>query len=605
MPPKPKASRSRSPSKSPMKSPQKSPSKLLSNDESPEYVNNTNIKVIVRFRPENEMERVSGATNIVSYHSDQQSVSVSVASNSNSFTFDRIFDENTRQEEIFNYSVKQTTDDLAQGYNGTVLCYGQTGSGKSYTMMGDLGDDESKGQTPRIFEQIFQGIENSPKTLEYTVGVSYLEIYNENLRDLLNPKNNSKLGIHENKVDGVYVSNLETLYVSNLNDVYTILDQGNKNRSVGATNMNEQSSRSHAIFQIRLNSKNLEDGIIKTGNLFLVDLAGSEKIDKTGATGQLLEEAKKINSSLSALGNVIYSLTDEKTTHVPYRDSKLTRILQESLGGNSRTTLIINCSPSSLNDQETLSTLRFGSRAKHIKNSVHINSELSNNELKKRFLEQAKINEENNHKIQKLEARNGTLEEENARLKEELEKYKGLSSMNGSSDEIMKLNDKIVQLETSHSSLTKELDQKTARITELESGAVESKESLVKLEALEKAIEHFSDHIEQVETQNKQLKKDIHSLQQMSNLKNTKIKELEQQLKGQEKLVEQDADLFEQKLNHLKGRVVSHRAKQRSVSDGKENSISSDLIRSRPSSKNRIGLNLRIVKPMRGGRQGT
>ncbi|KAG7783872.1 hypothetical protein KL910_000477 [Ogataea haglerorum] len=591
---------------SPTKSPSKLQYRLLAPELGPEYVNNTNIKVIVRFRPENEMEKASGATNCVEYHSDNQSISVTVASNTSNFTFDRIFSEDTEQEEIFNYSVRQTTDDLALGYNGTVLCYGQTGSGKSYTMMGDLHDERKKGQTPRIFEQIFQGIENSPKTLEYTVGVSYLEIYNENLRDLLNPKNNSKLAIHENKVDGVYVSNLETLYVSNLNDVYTILDQGNKNRSVGSTNMNEQSSRSHAIFQIRLSSKNLEDGIIKTGNLFLVDLAGSEKIDKTGASGQLLEEAKKINSSLSALGNVINSLTDGKSTHIPYRDSKLTRILQESLGGNSRTTLIINCSPSSLNDQETLSTLRFGSRAKYIKNSVHINSELSNNELKKRFFDQAKINEENNRKIQKLETRNQELEEENGQLKEELAKFKELMNMKTTSEEVAKLNDTIMMLKSSQLVLTRELEQKNAHIAELESKANVAVESTSKLEALEKAIEHFSDHIEQIERQNRQLKKDIQALQQMSNQKTDKIKELEQQLKAQEMLVEQDAQMFEQKLNHLKGRVSSHRSlKQRMVSGEKENSESSISSRTRPSTKNRIGLNLRIVKPMRGGQQGT
>ncbi|GMG56428.1 unnamed protein product [Ambrosiozyma monospora] len=306
-------------------------------------VTNTNIKVIVRFRPPSNQELGEYARTIVDYNDEHEAVTITTTNHT--FQFDHIFPEQTEQEEIFNYSVKQTTEELAAGYNGTVLCYGQTGSGKSYTMMGELETDIKKGLIPRIFEQIFRIIEQSPKTLEYTVGVSYMEIYNETLRDLLNAENNSKLQIHENKVDGVFVSHLETLYVADLVDVYTILEQGNLNRSTGATNMNEQSSRSHAIFQIKLSSKNLEDGVIKSGNLFLVDLAGSEKIDKTCATGQTLEEAKRINSSLSALGNVIYSLTDGKSVHVPYRDSKLTRILQESLGGNSRTTLIINCSP--------------------------------------------------------------------------------------------------------------------------------------------------------------------------------------------------------------------------------------------------------------------
>ncbi|GME90070.1 unnamed protein product [Ambrosiozyma monospora] len=380
-------------------------------------VTNTNIKVIVRFRPPSEQEPGEYGRTIVDYSEKHEAVTITTTNHT--FQFDHIFPEQTEQEEIFNYSVKQTTEDLAAGYNGTVLCYGQTGSGKSYTMMGELETDKKKGLIPRIFEQIFRIIEQSPKTLEYTVGVSYMEIYNETLRDLLNSENNSKLQIHENKVDGVFVSHLETLYVADLVDVYTILEQGNLNRSTGATNMNEQSSRSHAIFQIKLSSKNLEDGVIKSGNLFLVDLAGSEKIDKTCATGQTLEEAKRINSSLSALGNVIYSLTDGKSAHVPYRDSKLTRILQESLGGNSRTTLIINCSPTLYNEQETLSTLRFASRAKRIQNSVHVNSELSNSELKKRYLEEVKTNGERQIKIQKLS-------EENEMLRKELKKYKDL-----------------------------------------------------------------------------------------------------------------------------------------------------------------------------------
>ncbi|KAH0406465.1 kinesin, partial [Aureobasidium melanogenum] len=161
-----------------------------------------------------------------------------------------------------------------------------------------------------------------------------------------------------------------------------ILERGGMSRAVAATNMNQESSRSHSIFVITVGQKNVETGSVKSGQLFLVDLAGSEKVGKTGASGQTLEEAKKINKSLSALGMVINALTDGKSSHVPYRDSKLTRILQESLGGNSRTTLIINCSPSSYNDAETVSTLRFGMRAKSIKNKAKVNQELSPAELK-------------------------------------------------------------------------------------------------------------------------------------------------------------------------------------------------------------------------------
>lgn len=288
----------------------------------------------------------------------------------------------SRQSDIFNFSIKPTVDDILNGYNGTVFAYGQTGAGKSYTMMGsDIDSDEGKGVIPRIVEQIFASILASPGSIEYTVRVSYMEIYMERIRDLLAPQNDN-LPVHEEKNRGVYVKGLLEIYVSSVQEVYEVMRRGGATRAVAATNMNQESSRSHSIFVITITQKNVETGSMRSGQLFLVDLAGSEKVGKTGASGQTLEEAKKINRSLSALGMVINSLTDGKSSHIPYRDSKLTRILQESLGGNSRTTLIINCSPSSYNDAETLSTLRFGMRAKAIKNKAKINAELSPTELK-------------------------------------------------------------------------------------------------------------------------------------------------------------------------------------------------------------------------------
>lgn len=249
-------------------------------------------------------------------------------------------------------------------------------------MMGsDIEDETSRGIIPRIVEQMFTSILQSPGNIEYTVRVSYMEIYMERIRDLLVPQNDN-LPVHEEKSRGVYVKGLLEIYVSSVQEVYEVMRRGGAARATAATNMNQESSRSHSIFVITISQKNVETGSAKSGQLFLVDLAGSEKVGKTGASGQTLEEAKKINKSLSALGMVINSLTDGKSTHIPYRDSKLTRILQESLGGNSRTTLIINCSPSSYNDAETLSTLRFGVRAKAIKNKAKINAELSPVELK-------------------------------------------------------------------------------------------------------------------------------------------------------------------------------------------------------------------------------
>ncbi|OTB16010.1 hypothetical protein K445DRAFT_300801 [Daldinia sp. EC12] len=348
------------------------------------------IKVVARFRPQNKVELASGGEPIVTFDGPD-TCTLNSAEATGTFTFDRVFNMQSRQVDIFEYSIKPTVDDILNGYNGTVFAYGQTGAGKSYTMMGtSIEDEEGKGITPRIVEQIFSSIMSSPPTIEYTVRVSYMEIYMERIRDLLAPQNDN-LPVHEEKNRGVYVKGLLEIYVSSVEEVFEVMKRGGNARAVSATNMNQESSRSHSIFVITISQKNLETGSMKSGQLFLVDLAGSEKVGKTGASGQTLEEAKKINKSLSALGMVINALTDGKSYHIPYRDSKLTRILQESLGGNSRTTLIINCSPSSYNDAETLSTMRFGMRAKSIKNKAKVNAELSPAELKA-MLAKAKTN---------------------------------------------------------------------------------------------------------------------------------------------------------------------------------------------------------------------
>lgn len=341
----------------------------------------SNIKVIARFRPPNDIEIRNDSTNIVKFLSED-SCQIDTKEFSGTFTFDQVFDTESKQQQVFEYSLRQTVDDLMNGYNGTVLAYGQTGSGKSYTMMGtSIDNEEYRGAIPRIVDMIFNMIAHSSTDIEYTVKVSYMEIYMERIKDLLNPQSDN-LPIHEDKARGVYVKGLTEEYVASAEEVYEVMRQGGSVRAVASTNMNQESSRSHSIFCIVVTQKNTVTGAQKSGQLFLVDLAGSEKVGKTGASGQTLEEAKKINKSLSALGMVINSLTDGKSSHVPYRDSKLTRILQESLGGNSRTSLIVNCSPCSYNDSETLSTLRFGVRAKNIKNKAKINTELSPLELR-------------------------------------------------------------------------------------------------------------------------------------------------------------------------------------------------------------------------------
>ncbi|PWN30366.1 kinesin-domain-containing protein [Jaminaea rosea] len=346
-----------------------------------------NVKVVGRFRPPNALELKEGGDIVVEFDEGENTTvklrgGPTTGPEANGFTFDRVFPMNTRQQDVFEFGIKETVDDVINGYNGTIFAYGQTGSGKTFTMMGaDIDNSDLKGIIPRITEQIFDSIMASPPNLEYLVKVSYMEIYMERIRDLLAPQNDN-LQIHEEKNKGVYVKGLSDYYVGGQDDVYEIMRQGGNARAVSSTNMNAESSRSHSIFLLTIQQKNTDTGSQKTGNLYLVDLAGSEKVGKTGASGQTLEEAKKINKSLSALGMVINALTDGKSSHIPYRDSKLTRILQESLGGNSRTTLIINASPCAYNVDETISTLRFGVRAKSIKNKARVNAELSPAELK-------------------------------------------------------------------------------------------------------------------------------------------------------------------------------------------------------------------------------
>jgi len=229
-----------------------------------------------------------------------------------------------------------------------------------------------------------------------------MQIYNEKISDLIDIKKEN-LEVRESTKLGIYVEGLTLKYVDSSEELFRWIEFGNGNRKVGSHDMNKVSSRSHSIVQINLGQENMETGSKIEGKLFLVDLAGSERVGKTGATGSRLEEAKHINKSLSALGSVINSLTDEKKTHIPYRDSKLTRILQESLGGNAKTTLVIACSPASDNEEETLCSLRFGQRAKLIKNKAMINKQLTVEECKKIIDELQKQLDYKNARIYQLE----------------------------------------------------------------------------------------------------------------------------------------------------------------------------------------------------------
>ncbi|XP_065144587.1 kinesin family member 3Cb [Paramisgurnus dabryanus] len=339
------------------------------------------VKVVVRCRPLNKKEEATNHERIVEVDVRLGQVRVRNPKSSGTlmkaFTFDAVYDTNSKQDELYNYACKPLIDSVLLGFNGTIFAYGQTGTGKTYTMEGVPTDPEKRGVIPNSFLHIFNHISRS-QNQQYLVRVSYIEIYQEDIRDLLCKDNNKKLELKENSDLGVYVKDLSCVVTKNIKEIEHVMNLGNQSRSVGYTKMNERSSRSHAIFIITIECSEMGvDGEehIRVGKLNMVDLAGSERQSKTGVQGQRFKEATKINLSLSALGNVISALVDGKSTHVPYRDSKLTRLLQDSLGGNSKTVMIATVGPSPCHYDETVTTLRYANRAKNIKNKPKINED--------------------------------------------------------------------------------------------------------------------------------------------------------------------------------------------------------------------------------------
>merc|ERR1712012_726326 len=356
-----------------------------------------NIRVVCRFRPLNDSEERAGSKFVVKFP-DDQCVSVS----GKVYMFDKVLKPNVTQDQVYTSAAKNIVKDVLNGYNGTIFAYGQTSSGKTHTMEGVIGDPDLQGIIPRIVNDIFNHIYGMEENLEFHIKCSYFEIYMDKIRDLLDPSK-VNLAVHEDKNKSVYVKGATERFVSSPEEVLEVIEEGKSNRHVAVTNMNEHSSRSHSVFLINVKQENLENQKKLSGKLYLVDLAGSEKVSKTGAEGSVLDEAKNINKSLSALGNVIAALADGNKSHIPYRDSKLTRILQESLGGNAKTTIVICASPASFNESETKSTMDFGKRAKTIKNVIAVNEELTAEEWKKRFEKERDKNGKLKTKIERLE----------------------------------------------------------------------------------------------------------------------------------------------------------------------------------------------------------
>ncbi|XP_061832640.1 kinesin-like protein KIF1B isoform X6 [Nerophis lumbriciformis] len=362
------------------------------------------VKVAVRVRPFNSRETSKDSKCIIQMQGNTTTILNPKAPKepAKTFSFDYSYWSHTTpedpcfaaQNQVYNDIGKEMLQHAFEGYNVCIFAYGQTGAGKSYTMMGKQ-EEGQEGIIPMLCEDLFEKIneDNNKEKLSYSVEVSYMEIYCERVRDLLNPKNKGNLRVREHPLLGPYVEDLSKLAVTSYTDIADLMDAGNKARTVAATNMNETSSRSHAVFTIVFTQKKHDSetdlSTEKVSKISLVDLAGSERADSTGATGTRLKEGANINKSLTTLGKVISALAEvdnstskskkkKKTDFIPYRDSVLTWLLRENLGGNSRTAMVAALSPADINYDETLSTLRYADRAKNIKCNAVINEDPNN-----------------------------------------------------------------------------------------------------------------------------------------------------------------------------------------------------------------------------------
>ncbi|XP_059198084.1 kinesin-like protein KIF1A isoform X1 [Centropristis striata] len=362
------------------------------------------VKVAVRVRPFNSREIGKDSKCIIQMSGNTTTIiNPKQAKDNKSFNFDYSYWSHTSPEDINYASQMQVYKDIGEemllhafeGYNVCIFAYGQTGAGKSYTMMGKQDVKDQQGIIPLLCEDLFTKFnDKADNSMSYSVEVSYMEIYCERVRDLLNPKNKGNLRVREHPLMGPYVEDLSKLAVTSYNDIQDLMDSGNKARTVAATNMNETSSRSHAVFNIIFTQKRLDaetdNTSEKVSKISLVDLAGSERADSTGAKGTRLKEGANINKSLTTLGKVISALAEVDSgsnknkkkkkveSFIPYRDSVLTWLLRENLGGNSRTAMVAALSPADINYDETLSTLRYADRAKQIRCNAVINEDPNN-----------------------------------------------------------------------------------------------------------------------------------------------------------------------------------------------------------------------------------
>lgn len=542
------------------------------------------VKVAIRCRPLSKKEKTEEKEEIVTVDDSRKEIllkDIDESKKSVKFTYDFAFGQNSTQESIYNECAKPLIDFLLQGFNCTIFAYGQTGTGKTFTMDGATGGPELMGIIPRTFKEIFERISSASENQEYLVRASMLELYNEELKDSLLPDGKKRLEIHEDPKTGFYVKDLSCVTVKSPNELMERLNYGKSNRHVRATEMNDYSSRSHSIFNIIIESSEVDESgnqLFRCGKLNLVDLAGSEKQKKTKTTDDALKEGININLSLTTLGNVI-NLLVQKAPHVPFRNSKLTKLLADSLGGNSKTLMIANIGPASSNYLETLQTLKYANRAKQIQNKPVVNEDAKDAQLKQKQDElkllKLQIQQLGLHKtelIKNLDTLNNTVRI----IENSGKKHRSSSHKENQEDEMLKqLEDEGQDIQNEKNQLEKKLVETQDKLKREEQ---EKNELMAKYNSMCKDIISKHDYEQDLTVAREELNKLNKDKSKQKQFLETKkmLQEKKQQvdhIDAQSKKMQDQLDNVNQQLQNYKEQIAAMKANKQTAGQNLKNKI--------------------------------
>ncbi|KAB2052086.1 hypothetical protein ES319_A12G095500v1 [Gossypium barbadense] len=505
-----------------------------------------NIRVFCRCRPLSKAEISAGSAQVVDFDAakDGNIGILTGASTKKTFKFDRVYTPNDNQVDVFADALPLVTSVL-DGYNVCIFAYGQTGTGKTFTMEGT---DQNRGVNYRTLEQLFHIAKERSETFMYNISVSVLEVYNEQIRDLLSTSPTSKrLEIKQSAEGFHHVPGIVEAQVENIKEVWNVLQIGSNSRAVGSNNVNEHSSRSHCMLCIMVKSKNLMTGDCTKSKLWLVDLAGSERLAKTDAQGERLKEAQNINKSLSALGDVVYALAT-KSSHIPYRNSKLTHLLQDSLGGDSKTLMFVQISPSERDLSETLSSLNFATRVRGVELGP-AKRQVDTSELQKMKTMLEKARQESRSKEESLKKLEESLQNLESKAKGRDQVYKTQQ------EKIKELEGQLELKNSMHNQSEKQLSQLSDRLKGKEeiSTALQLKVKELEAKIKERQQSDSASCQQKVKELENKLKEQVQESESHSLSLQLKIKELERKLKEQEQNPE--SILLRQKIKELEDRL--------------------------------------------------